>query len=153
MIVIQGKEEIPEWGESRNRSVVKSTGCSFKGPGFGYQHPHLVHKHLYLLFQGIWCPLLVSMSTAHTWCTGLYADKYIKNSKKWLRSCDLKQAISEQRSMDGWDWPRNLRPFLESGRVRQQLESTLRNEGASTVNQIVLVGDQPCFKIRPHQGI
>jgi hypothetical protein len=66
------------WSSSedwRDGSEVKSTDCSFKGPGFASQHPHGGSQ---LSVTPVPWALMTSSgfpSTRHTWYRGRYADK------------------------------------------------------------------------------
>lgn len=50
--------------------------CSFRGPRFGFQNPHLTitqaHNHPYLQFQGNPIPFSGSLDTRHTWGAHAY---------------------------------------------------------------------------------
>jgi hypothetical protein len=52
-------------------SVVRSTGCSSRGPEFNSQYSQLAIN----LVLGIQCPLLASTGTACTWYTDTHAGK------------------------------------------------------------------------------
>lgn len=59
-------------GAWRDYSEVKSIGCSYRGPGFDFQHPYSGSQSLYLLFQRI---RYLHRNQAHTWRTDVHAGK------------------------------------------------------------------------------
>lgn len=54
---------LKSWCGWRGGSVVRSTGCSFRGPGFNFQHLVVDYSHPKFQFQGIQCHFLASLVT------------------------------------------------------------------------------------------
>lgn len=64
--------------DRRDDSVIKSIDCSYRGPGFGSQHPHSDSQPSIIPFQGIQHPLLTFMGIRHTYYTQTYMQaKYL----------------------------------------------------------------------------
>ena len=73
----------------RDGSVVKSTSCFCREPGFSSQHPQGSSQPSGRQFRGIWCPLLAPTGATCTWCTDIQTQG--KHSYTWIKDKSVSQ--------------------------------------------------------------
>lgn len=79
--------------------MVKSTGCSNKGPRFYSQPLHGPYNHLQIQFQGIQCPRLASKGTRYTNVSGGETLVLVRISVAVERHDDHNSSCKGQRLM------------------------------------------------------